>query len=199
MREGMAGVPVSVVLNGADVFTLAVGNGGDGIGCDQADWADARVIMEDGSEVWLGDLPQLGVRRAPYTTDPFFSFLYAGRPSGEFLSKWRLERTSEALDGQRTRHQVSWTDPETLLTVRYAAIEYADFPVVEWTLYFKNGGDKDSPVLSDIRAIDTRFERSGGEEFVLHRHKGDNCTADSYEPVDEPLAARPKPNSPIST
>ena len=189
MREGMAGVPVSVVLNGADVFTLAVGNGGDGIGCDQADWADARVIMEDGSEVWLGDLPQLGVRRAPYTTDPFFSFLYAGRPSGEFLSKWRLERTSEALDGQRTRHQVSWTDPETLLTVRYAAIEYADFPVVEWTLYFKNGGDKDSPVLSDIRAIDTRFERSGGEEFVLHRHKGDNCTADSYEPVDEPLSA----------
>ncbi|HOC68019.1 MAG TPA: NPCBM/NEW2 domain-containing protein [Candidatus Hydrogenedentes bacterium] len=188
MREGMAGVPVEVDLGGARVFTLTVREGGDGISCDQADWADARVLLEDGSEVWLGDMQQLGAQRAPYDTDPFFSFTYGGKPSEEFLSSWSLERESVALDGLRTQHLITYTDPDTRLAVRCSGIAYADFPVVEWTLYFKNGGDKDTPVISDIRAIDTHFERNGTEEFVLHRHKGDNCTADSFEPVDEPLA-----------
>ena len=137
MREGMAGVPVSVVLNGADVFTLAVGNGGDGIGCDQADWADARVIMEDGSEVWLGDLPQLGVRRAPYTTDPFLFCTPGGHR--EFLSKWRPERTSSA--GRQRTHRYPDRPRNADCT---ACHRICRFPVVEWTLYFKNGGDKDS-------------------------------------------------------
>ncbi|HQN01738.1 MAG TPA: NPCBM/NEW2 domain-containing protein, partial [Candidatus Hydrogenedentes bacterium] len=73
MREGMAGVPVEVDLGGARVFTLTVREGGDGISCDQADWADARVLLEDGSEVWLGDMQQLGAQpdfRPVFQEDP---------------------------------------------------------------------------------------------------------------------------------
>jgi len=66
-------------------------------------------------------------------------------------------------------------------------IEYLDFPTVEWTLYFKNTGAADSPILSEIQAVDTRFERNDGGEFVLHHHTGDLCTPDSYEPHAEPL------------
>jgi len=187
MREGMDGIPVAVDLGGAREFTLMVRDGGDGISCDQADWADARVILEDGSEIWLGDMQQLGVQRTPYSSDPFFSFAYGGRSSSELLGAWKLERKSVPLDEQRIQHQIVYTDPETHLVVRCVGIEYADFPVVEWTLYFKNGGSVDTPILSDIKAIDDRFERSGNEEYVLHRHKGDNCTADSFEPVDEAL------------
>lgn len=189
MREGMEGIPVAVDLHGARAFTLMVRDGGDGIACDQADWADAKVILEDGSEVWLGDMPQLGVQRTPYTASPFFSFKYQGKPSSEFLETWNVERTFTALDKQRTQHQILYKDPETGLSIRCEGIEYADFPVVEWTLHFKNESDKDTPILSDIQAVDSRFERSGAEEFVLHGNKGDNCTADSYEPVDEPLPA----------
>jgi hypothetical protein len=36
---------------------LEVGDGGNGIGCDWADWADAKVILADGKEIWLADLP----------------------------------------------------------------------------------------------------------------------------------------------
>jgi hypothetical protein len=44
---------------------------------------------------------------------------------------------------------------------------------VEWTLYFKNLGDKDSPILTDIQAIDVQLERkpatgSDKDEFLLH-------------------------------
>ncbi len=189
MHEGMPGVPVSVDLGGVTEFALTVGDAGDGIACDQSDWADARVLLEDGTELWLGDLAQLGPQRSPYAVEPFFSFTYGGKESSEFLDGWSLERATARLDDRRTRHTLTYTDPDTGLVVRCEGVQYSDYPTVEWTLYFKNTGTTDSPILSGIRAIDTSFERTSLEEYVLHRNKGDNCTADSFEPVDEVLGA----------
>ncbi|MBN2311710.1 MAG: NPCBM/NEW2 domain-containing protein [Candidatus Hydrogenedentes bacterium] len=189
MREGMPGVPVSVDLAGATEFVLVVGDAGDGISCDQSDWADAKVVLEDGSEVWLGDMAQLGLQRAPYTTAPFFAFTYGGKPSSEFLDSWKLTRSKKALDAQRMQHSLTYTDPDTGLQVRCVGVEYSDFPTVEWTLYFKNTGQANTPILSDIQAIDERFERGAVDEYVLYGNKGDNCTADSFEPLEEPLPA----------
>ncbi|HNT86951.1 MAG TPA: NPCBM/NEW2 domain-containing protein [Candidatus Hydrogenedentes bacterium] len=187
LREGMPAVSVNVDLEGARCFELRVEDGGDGISCDQADWAEARVTLEDGRVVWVGDLPIDAHTKASYDLEPFFSFTYGGRHSGEFLSKWPSERTSEALDTRRTGHTLTYRDPDTGLTVRCVGVAYRDSPTVEWTLYFRNDGAKDTPVLSDILAVDTRFERAAAGEFVLNRHKGDNCTADSYEPIRETL------------
>jgi len=189
MREGMPGVPVSVDLGGATEFVLAIGDAGDGIGCDQSDWAEAKVTLEDGSTVWLGDLPLGQAHKGPYTTDPFFAFTYEGKPSAEFLASWKLERVSRKLDENRVEHTLTYRDPNTGLVIRCVGIEYRDFPTVEWTLHFKNTGSKDTPILSDILAIDTRFERGSNEEFTLYRNKGDNCTADSFEPLKDTLAA----------
>lgn len=189
MRENTPAVPVSLDLHGASDFVLAVGDGGDGISCDQANWADARVILENASEVWLGDLPQIEAQRAPYMPTPVFSFTYDGKPSAEFLDTWNLTRAHQKLDDQRTQHTLSYSDPATQLTVRCEGIAYHDFPTVEWTVYFKNNGTEDTPILSDIQAIDTRFERTSAQEYVLYRNKGDNCTADSFEPLQETLDA----------
>lgn len=188
MREGVPAQAVSVPIKGLQEFVLVINDGGDGIGCDQADWAEARVVLEDGREVWLGDMQQIGPRRAPYDTEPFFSFLYDGKPSADFLKSWKQERRATPLENSRTGHTITYTDPHTGLEINCAAVEYKDFPVVEWTLYFKNTGNTDTPILSDIQAIDTRFDRNSTEEYVLHRHKGDNCTADSFEPISEILA-----------
>lgn len=57
IREGMAGQPVKVDLGGVKEFVLQVEETSDGISCDQADWAEAKAILEDGREVWLADLP----------------------------------------------------------------------------------------------------------------------------------------------
>jgi alpha-galactosidase len=187
MHEGMPGVPVSVDLAGAREFTLDVSDAGDGIGCDQSDWADARVVLKDGEEVWLGDLPLISAQRRPYDTERFFAFTYDGIPSSEFLASWKLERAQRQLDALRTEHTLIYTDPKTGLSVRCVGIAYRDFPTVEWTLYFKNGGSQDTPILSDIEAINTNFDRSAAQEFVLHRHKGDDCTADSFQPFTETL------------
>ena len=191
MREGMPAAVVSVPLNGADSFDLEVSDAGDGNSCDQADWLDARVTFADGSQVWLGDMPLREPGRRPYDTAPFFSFTYGGKSSKEFLPDWRLDRASrdiqDARHGQRHEFTLIWRDPESGLAVRCAGIAYADYPVVEWTLYFKNEGAADTPLISDIQAIDTQFQRGGEDEFALRGIRGDDCTERSYEPYEEPL------------
>ncbi|MCC6487489.1 MAG: NPCBM/NEW2 domain-containing protein [Candidatus Hydrogenedentes bacterium] len=192
MREGMPAVDVSVLLDGAASFELEVSDAGDGISCDQADWLDAKVTFADGSQSWLGDMPLRETGRRAYDTEPFFSFTYGDRSSREFLANWKLERTSTDIQdkrhGQRRESRLVWRDPATGLSVRCVGIAYTGYPVVEWTLYFKNEGASDTPVISNIQAIDTQFHRSGDEQFVLRGIRGDDCTPRSYEPYEETLA-----------
>ncbi|MCX5759876.1 MAG: NPCBM/NEW2 domain-containing protein, partial [Candidatus Hydrogenedentes bacterium] len=196
VREGMPALPVSVDLGSAMDFVLEVGDAGDGISCDQADWVDAKVTLANGSVLWLGDLPLRGPQRGAYTSDPFFAFKYGGQPSSELLPTWKLERISRLLDAAHTEHTLLNTDPATGLQVRCVGIEYLDFPTVEWTVYFKNTGVADTPILSELQALDTRFERDDAGEFTLHHHTGDICAPDSYEPHSETLA--PKANKRIA-
>ncbi|MBL9128640.1 MAG: alpha-galactosidase, partial [Verrucomicrobiales bacterium] len=75
----------------------------------------------------------------------------------------------------------------TGLEVRYVAVEYSDFPVVEWTVYFKNNGGADTPILEDILALDATFGR-GGEAGVLHHNVGSPCAPNDFQPLETPLA-----------
>ncbi len=119
-----------------------------------------------------------------------FSFVYDGQALSGLPSEWSIERHQEKLDAQRTRHTLSGKDGKTGLAVRCEAIEYHDFPTVEWTLYFKNTGSQDTPILSDIQALDTRFERKSGGEFVLHHHRGTTIEATDFKPLQTELGSR---------
>jgi alpha-galactosidase len=196
MREGMAGVPLTVDLDGATEFVLQVDDAGDGISCDQSDWAAAKVVLNDGKTVWLGDLPILDDDPAAATAPPF-SFVYGGQPSAVLLKSWDVKRESHRLDHQRTRRTVTYTDPKTALEVRCVAIEYHDFPTVEWTLYFENRGTTDSHSLSDIQAIDTQFRRGKDGEFTLHHNTGSPAGPNDYQPHTRPL--RPNATGRITT
>ena len=121
---------------------------------------------------------------------PFFSFSYDGKPWAELLRTWDCKRDDRKLDDRRTEATFTWTDPETDLEVRCRSIEYSDFPVVEWTVHFRNGGTNDTPLLENIQALNARWERPDGGEFVLHGIKGDYCTADSYEPYEITLGPK---------
>ncbi len=189
LREGMPAVPVSVDLGGASELLLEVGDAGDGISCDQADWADAKVVLNNGTTVWLGDLPIVDAAPARLA-DPPFSFVYHDTPSAALLSGWNVKRECLPLDSRRTRHTVSYTDPKTHLVVRWVAIEYHDFPTVEWTLAFKNEGTTDTPLLSEVQAIDTRFQRGSEGEFLLHHNTGSPCSANDYQPHATPLGPK---------
>jgi len=190
MREGMAGAAASADLGGATEFALGVGDAGDGISCDQADWADAKVVLEDGRTVWLGDLDFLESPRGQFTPGPPFSFTFGGKPSADLLSTWQLKRALRGLDDRRTEHSLTWTDPKTGLVVRCVAVEYRDFPTIEWTLYFKNAGDADTPILADIQALDTHFDRGAAGEFLLHHAVGSTASRSDYGPLTTALGPR---------
>ena len=118
-----------------------------------------------------------------------FSFIYDGKASGELLSAWPKKVQTKKLDADRTQRTSTWTDPKTGLKVRSVAVDYADFPVVEWTVYFTNFGKEVSPVLENLQGLDARLERSGEGEFLLHHWKGDTSAPDLYQPLELPLAA----------
>jgi alpha-galactosidase len=116
-----------------------------------------------------------------------FSFVYDGKSSAELLAQWDVQSDSRELDQARIERALTWSDPQSRLKVRCVAVEYNDFPAVEWTLHFKNEGSAPSPVLKDIQAMDAHFEREPGGEYLLRTTKGDWCAPDSFQPLEKTL------------
>lgn len=122
---------------------------------------------------------------APEAAAPFFSFTYDGNSSETLLPSWACARTSRALDDQRTEHTITYTDPQTGLVVRCVGIEYRDFPAVEWVLTFQNTGDKDTPILENVQALDNRFSRSTAGDFLVHHIRGSSAGVGDYAPISD--------------
>ena len=122
--------------------------------------------------------------------NPVFSFVYGDQPSGKLLAAWPRKSQANKLSRDRTQHTLTWTDPKTGLKVRCVAVLYADFPVVEWTVYFKNTGQRNTAVLASLQAIDTQIERSREGEYLLKYHKGDTCAPDLYQPLEQVLTPK---------
>ena len=187
LRGGQPGAAVDVDLAGAKEFVIEANDAGDGISCDQTDWADAKAVLRDGSEVWLADLP---LAQSPAAFDPGvppFSFVFDGKPSADLLPTWKFEHASRTIDEQRTEYTLTYTDPKTGLMVRCVAIAYRDFPAVEWTLYFKNTGSSDTPILENIQALDMRMTRGDSGEYLLHHNVGSPANGSDYGPLQTRL------------
>jgi alpha-galactosidase len=142
------------------------------------------------SRRWASAMFEAG--RETGVPESFFSFSFDGRPSTEFLKTWPVERGSRRLDNNRTERTLVYKDPKTGLALRCVGVEDHEYPVVEWTLYFKNTGAADSPILADIQALDVRLERrpeagTVGGEFLLHHNKGSLTEPSDYRPFETAL------------
>ena len=190
MRVKSQPINIAVPLDGATEFSLLVEDGGDGIGWDQSDWADVRVECDsddhNGQTFWLDELPFLMHERV-LNTEPPFSFVYGGKPSAELFSNWPVERVKKQLDAQRTQYVTTWNDPATKLEVRMVAMAYHDFPTVEWTVYLKNNGDTNTPIISDLKGLDASLPCYSQGTMTLHHNVGSPCRADDFEPLTTKL------------
>ena len=179
MRSGCQPLSIDVPLSGAREFDLIVDDAGDGRGWDQGDWADAKVVLEDGSEQWLDDLPM---------NDSLpFSFVYGGKHSSEFINSWKTNIVDDELSTTIHRRTLTATDPQTGLEVRAVCLIYQDTAGVDWTVYFTNKGSKDTPVIEQVKAIDVSVLHTVTAETVLHRLNGAPCKTDDWMPFDQPL------------
>ncbi len=116
---------------------------------------------------------------------PPFSFLLDGKPwSG------RGVETAKPAGPQRVEHETVFEGSSPGLRIRSVLAEYQDFPTLEWTVYLKNTGSNDTPILSDIQALDTTFERQAEGELTLRHWAGSQATIDDYRPFQTGLGAK---------
>lgn len=127
---------------------------------------------------------------APHLARPPFSFNYDSRSSDRLLKQWPVQQSSRDLDARRTEGVLIWSDPQTVLQVRCVAVEYHDFPTVEWTLYFKNTGTNATPVIENIQALELDLRRGTNGEFLLHHNIGSPADGNDYGPLATPLGPR---------
>ena len=108
----------------------------------------------------------------PQVSELPFSFTYGGKSSADLLKTWNPSESHSKLDGERTEHTLTYTDPQSGLAVRCVGVEYCDFPTIEWTLYFENTGAADTPIIENIYALHMELVRGLEDEFVLHHNLG---------------------------
>ena len=119
---------------------------------------------------------------------PPFSFVYGGKNSGTFISKWNYK--SEKLTSNDTNKNESvytYSDPEGGLVVKCFVTCFADFPAVEWVLKFSNNSEKNTFLIENTSAVDHAFDSKQAGTFVLHHAKGSNAERSDFQPIDEKL------------
>lgn len=181
LRQGEEAQRVQVKAGGARILHLRVGDAGNGIGSDHANWADARVVTESGETLWLDSVAE-AVLPPLFTRYPF-SFVYDGQSSEKLLPQWQEERKQERLGSDRTKYTTTWTDPKIGLRLIWETLLYRDFPAVDTTLFFENSGSADTAIVQDIHTLDIAFPAAiSSDLFRLHSIRGGVPNPTHFEP-----------------
>ncbi len=183
MKASAGARSIDVPLHAATAFDLIVEASPDSHGLNRADWADARISLQDGSQLWLDDMAD----QWSAEVDLPFSFTLGGQPSREFLNGWKRSVQAEQLDDRTSRRTVTLKDPKTGLEVRAVAIIYRDTPGVDWTLYLTNRGSKDTPIIEKLNALDVTINPGVGTTPILNRIHGSLTTVDDFQPYADSL------------
>jgi alpha-galactosidase len=88
MKPGQAPKPVAVDLEGVKTLLLLVGDAGDGIGFDHADWADARLVVSGAAPATIAAPREEAViltPKSPRTPRINGPKIYGVRPGSPFL------------------------------------------------------------------------------------------------------------------
>ncbi len=113
-----------------------------------------------------------------------YSFVYGGHLSSLLLPSWQERTESQRLDSRRVQTTVWRTDPKSGLEVKCVSVSYSDFPATEWTVYLKNRGRQDTPIIENLLAVDEDFSHDGRSEFVLHHNVGSPANRSDYQPLE---------------
>jgi len=132
-----------------------------------------------GADAWIA--AHSGATGAP------FSFVYGGEPSRKSIESWKCATDRQPAENGASHLTTTFSDPATGLVVRCECTQYSDFPALEWTVYFKNTGTADTPILEDVQALDTVF--GGGGAYRLLYSRGSHEAPSDFEPQERNLDA----------
>jgi alpha-galactosidase len=172
---------IDIDIDNAKIIDLKVGNAGDGPACDHANWAEAKIITNEGKSMYLDEL-RMDFSKINFSKYPF-SFTYGQKLSDEILDSWKKEISTSELDKDRTKIIKSWTDSQTGLKITFEAIKYNDYPALDWVIYLENTGDNDTPIIKDLKSLDITLNSpiSGKTPYILHKTNGSPSDPTDFE------------------
>ena len=181
---------VDIPLNGTTEFYMKVRSSGERIHLCHADWGNARVVYGKDEKVLLDEY----AGKTSALNELPLSFVLNGQSSRNFLSTWKFSFTDSSTT-DRIIHKIKWIKPDGTFEVRCMLIEYIHHPSVEWKLFFRNTGTKNSPVLEKVSPLDAAVNepvrvfpnQSQYSPLIIHCNKGSNLSNLDFMPVTEIL------------
>lgn len=124
-----------------------------------------------------------------------FSFVYNGEHSSKFINTWEKQIKDKVIDNTKSQRLLILTDPKTKLEVCAEVTIYQDSAGIDWTLYFTNKGEADTPIIEQVKALDIRIDpkkRMDNYQIgILHSMTGSTAcgkwSLDDWNPVVKPL------------
>ncbi|HPY78059.1 MAG TPA: alpha-galactosidase, partial [Anaerohalosphaeraceae bacterium] len=113
-----------------------------------------------------------------------FSFGYGGKISSEFLGNWEKNVEDKTLDSTKQQRILTLTDPQTGLEVKAVVTIYTDTAGGDWTIYFTNTSDQDTPVIEAVKPLDVSMTAGPDVIPVLHRINGSHDGVDDWMNYD---------------
>jgi len=139
---------------------------------------------------WLNESFLLPATDAGLSAFPV-SFRYADRRlPDDATNGWTMRREPSRPGPDTTCETIILTDPQTGLACRCEIKAYTGFPALEWVAYFKNAGEMDTPILSDIQPLDVLFRLDAGIPCQVHHARGALTQRDDFAPLETPLTFR---------
>lgn len=121
---------------------------------------------------------------------PPFSFVYGGKPSAEFIRKWKHTMQKEQSDDpQVVKYRISYLDPATGLRADCHATGFREFNTVEWVMNFTNTSSENSDTLELVRVADYTMETADEGDFKLLYAEGSYGSRADFRPILTELGA----------
>lgn len=123
---------------------------------------------------------------------PAYDFTVGGKRLRTHLSDWDISVGEESAVGEKFRGGkttvITLSHRKSSLSVAVEATIYEDFATCEWTVYIKNGGEENSPVVKNFYATDCELGTGRSDVFFS---KGTDPAADDFELVKSAVSITP--------
>ena len=123
---------------------------------------------------------------------PAYDFTVGGKRLRTHLSDWDISVGEESAVGEKFRGGkttvITLSHRKSSLSVAVEATIYEDFATCEWTVYIKNGGEENSPVVKNFYAADCELGTGRSDVFFS---KGTDPAADDFELVKSAVSITP--------
>ena len=134
---------------------------------------------------------------------PPFSFVYDGKPSAEFIRKWKHSITREESEQKGVlAYTVTYLDPQSGLQVKCDVKGFPQFGAVEWVLHFTNTSTVNTKQIRDVKVTDFTMRSVAEGNFDVLHSAGCSASRGDFRPLyttlteTEPLKMSPKNGRP---